>query len=243
MSEPEFRPDVVGGKYDASLFDPTGEQLLVNEVFYSMQGEGLYAGCPAVFVRLAKCNLKCSFCDTEFERGALRSVLSLTTEIDLLMKIAETFSPPMVILTGGEPALQNCEKFIRRLQERGHRVVIETSGSVWAPWMKWLNHICISPKVPLARIPPQLLAEMQRRPSHNHTSTSEFKWIVNAAFKAQMERDASQMFFDYGDGHYWNFLQPESLKTVWTAYAIQLAKQWPARYRLSIQTHKYLGVP
>lgn len=243
---PQFRPDVVAGKYDPQLFDASGVHLLVNEVFYSLQGEGDNAGRAAVFVRLSKCNLACKFCDTEFETHTRRPIDEVVNQIRAMVPaidptvLGEPGSPaqaeawvkrelnPWIILTGGEPGLQNCGPFIATLQAAGFKVAIETSGSVWADWMGNLDHICVSPKVPLDRIPEQL-----------KITASEFKWIVNAAFLSMYERDPSKLFLPGCT----NWLQPESLNPKWTLAASKLVMANPSRYSLSLQTHKLAGNP
>lgn len=77
----------------------------INEIFYSLQGEGFHTGTPAVFVRFSGCNLKCSFCDTRHEEGILMS------DEDILQAIS-AFPSNVVILTGGEPSLWIDQTFI-----------------------------------------------------------------------------------------------------------------------------------
>ncbi len=101
------------------------EELRVNEVFYSIQGESSWAGRPCVFIRLAGCHLRCAYCDTEyaFHEGASRSIDALT---------AETCSFPcdLIQITGGEPLLQpRVTDLIRRLCDLGKTVLVETSGA------------------------------------------------------------------------------------------------------------------
>ena len=73
----------------------------INEIFYSLQGEGYHTGIPAVFVRFSGCNLRCPFCDTQHEEGTLMS------DEDIAMEVAK-YSTQVVILTGGEPGLMHC---------------------------------------------------------------------------------------------------------------------------------------
>lgn len=96
--------------------------MRINEIFYSLQGEGRYAGTPAVFVRFAGCNLRCSFCDTEFE-----SYTEMTEE----EIVAEVMRYPAlhVILTGGEPTLQLTQSFLEKLHDNGRMTHIETNGT------------------------------------------------------------------------------------------------------------------
>ena len=93
----------------------------INEIFYSLQGEGYHTGIPAVFVRFSGCNLRCPFCDTQHEEGTLMS------DEDIVMEVAK-YSTQIVILTGGEPGLWIDEKLVDALHHEGKYVCIETNG-------------------------------------------------------------------------------------------------------------------
>lgn len=96
--------------------------MRVNEIFYSIQGEGRYTGTPAVFVRLAGCNLRCSFCDTEFESFTEMSEAEIVSEV-------LRYPTVHVILTGGEPTLQLTTSLLRLFEAQGRLVHIETNGT------------------------------------------------------------------------------------------------------------------
>lgn len=109
----------------------------VNETFYSLQGEGCWVGTPSFFIRLSGCNLTCSFCDTNhFKKEWI-------TELDLLRRVLET-KARVVIITGGEPLLQDCSDLVDCLKRAGMRCHVETNGtrSTKANW-DWI--VC-SPK-------------------------------------------------------------------------------------------------
>jgi len=100
--------------------------LLVNEIFYSIQGESTYSGRPCIFVRLTGCNLRCSYCDTRYayEQGVK---MELT---EIVNRIAD-YKCPLVEITGGEPLLQSdTPTLIYRLLENGYEVLMETNGSL-----------------------------------------------------------------------------------------------------------------
>ncbi len=128
-----------------------GQTLWIQEVFHTIQGEGPYVGMPAVFVRLAGCNLKCHFCDTDFEssdwKPSLEELISKITEIN-------TSKTSLIVLTGGEPMRQNIMPLMYALNSGNHHVQIETAGTLWIPEFEKLlnnplNSIVCSPKTPV----------------------------------------------------------------------------------------------
>jgi 7-carboxy-7-deazaguanine synthase len=100
--------------------------LLVNETFFSIQGESSFAGLPCFFVRLTGCNLRCSYCDTRY---AYEEGESMSVE-DLLAAMPAEYTG-LVEVTGGEPLLQEeCPQLVDRLVRQGHTVLVETNGSL-----------------------------------------------------------------------------------------------------------------
>jgi organic radical activating enzyme len=109
----------------------------VNEIFYSLQGEGYHTGRAAVFVRFAGCNLRCSFCDTEFD-----SYREMTA--DEIVTAISQYPARFVVLTGGEPTLQVDEAFVDLLHQHRFEVAMESNGTRPAPQnLDWLT---VSPK-------------------------------------------------------------------------------------------------
>jgi organic radical activating enzyme len=105
-----------------------GNSLWIQEVFYTLQGEGPFAGEPSVFVRTAGCNLKCFWCDTDFESSSWRPSLDeLLARID---RERPRFAD-LIVLTGGEPFRQNIAPLVKELRTRQLRVQIETAGTLW----------------------------------------------------------------------------------------------------------------
>jgi 7-carboxy-7-deazaguanine synthase len=189
--------------------------LQLAEIFYSVQGEGMWTGTPAVFVRLAGCNLACAFCDTDYSLKFIASIAAVIARVR-----DEGGACPMVIVTGGEPLAQAATPaLIAALIADGRRVHIESNGTldVTLPDGVWLT---VSPK---ERLHPAMAAR-----------ANEAKLIVDgrvpdewlAAFP-----NATPIV-----------LQPEGNKPANVALAIAAAKRLPARYRLSLQTHKFIGV-
>lgn len=103
----------------------TEPSVKINEIFYSLQGEGLSTGVPTVFVRFTGCPLRCSYCDTEY---AFYSGERLS--IDEVVRRVGTYGTRYVTVTGGEPlAHKRCELLLKRLCDDGHTVSLETSGA------------------------------------------------------------------------------------------------------------------
>jgi 7-carboxy-7-deazaguanine synthase len=190
--------------------------LQLAEIFYSVQGEGFYTGTPAVFVRLAGCNLACAFCDTDY------AVHFFSTVGDVVGRVrAQGASCPMVVLTGGEPLAQTQTlSLIDALRRDGRRVHIESNGTIQTelPRDVWLT---VSPK--------------ERLDDRMAARANEAKLIVDGRVPLEwIERfpQTTPMF-----------LQPEGNKPANVALAYDAVKQQPGRLRLSLQTHKFIGVP
>ena len=116
------------------------------EIFESLQGEGRNAGRPCVFVRFAGCNLSCPWCDTDVSRR-----FSLPLE-DLVAEVAG-FRPRSVVLTGGEPTIQDgMPELVAALKEKGFWIAVETNGTNAPDWLQFADYVACSPKrgAPLA---------------------------------------------------------------------------------------------
>jgi len=110
----------------------------INEIFYSVQGEGHHVGYPSVFIRLAGCNLACDFCDTNHQQGILMSDNDIIHAVNL-------YRADWIVLTGGEPTLQIDERFVDVLRRAtGKKVAIETNGTNPVP--KGVDWVTVSPK-------------------------------------------------------------------------------------------------
>jgi 7-carboxy-7-deazaguanine synthase len=190
--------------------------IALAETFYSVQGEGTWTGTPAVFVRLAGCNLNCRFCDTDYSLKEYASIERIVARVGELGRAC-----PMVVLTGGEPLAQvETSGLIEALRADGRRVHIESNGSVPVdlPHDVWLT---VSPK--------------ERLDDRMAGRADEVKLIVDGRVPDEwLERFAGR---DVPI-----FLQPEGNKTANVALAIDAAKARPERFRLGLQTHKFIGV-
>lgn len=190
--------------------------LALAEIFYSVQGEGTWTGTPAVFVRLAGCNLNCRFCDTDYATKAFAPVASIVTRVRDLGRDC-----PMVVLTGGEPFAQaETTDLVDALRADGRRVHIESNGTIATelPADVWLT---VSPK---ERLHPAMAAR-----------ADEVKLIVDG-------RIPEEWLEAFGTREIPTFLQPEGNKRENVALAIEAAKARPARFRLGLQTHKFIGI-
>ncbi|MGH7737564.1 MAG: 7-carboxy-7-deazaguanine synthase QueE [Candidatus Tyrphobacter sp.] len=190
--------------------------LQIAEIFYSVQGEGTWTGTPAVFVRLAGCNLSCDFCDTDY---ALKRLMSIEQILGAVRDAAPEC--PMVVLTGGEPLAQSASvALIAALRADGRRVHVESNGTIAValPEDVWL---CVSPK---ERVDARMAAR-----------ANEAKLIVDT--RVPEEHVA---LFPHLESI---LLQPEGNKPRNVEIALAYAKAHPARFRLSLQTHKFIGAP
>jgi 7-carboxy-7-deazaguanine synthase len=190
--------------------------LQLSEIFYSIQGEGTWTGTPAVFVRLAGCNLACDFCDTDY---AIRSIAAVD---DVLHAVrAAGGDCPSVILTGGEPLAQaEAPALIDALRRDGRRVHVESNGTIYVPLPDdvWL---CVSPK---ERVDERMAAR-----------ADEAKLIVDE----RVPEEHLPLFANLPV----ILLQPEGNKSKNVTIALDYVKAHPRRFRLSLQTHKFIGVP
>jgi 7-carboxy-7-deazaguanine synthase len=189
--------------------------LQISEIFYSVQGEGTWTGIPAVFVRLAGCNLACDFCDTDYSIKRLASVREI---VESVRRVGDDC--PTVILTGGEPCAQvETLDLIEALRRDGRRVHVESNGTIYTPLPDdvWL---CVSPK---ERVDPRMA---QR--------ANEAKLIVDE----RVPEEHLALFADKPT----ILLQPEGNKPANVRIALDYIKNHPQRFRLSLQTHKFIGI-
>lgn len=109
----------------------------VNEIFYSLQGEGYYTGTPAVFLRFSGCNRRCAFCDTDFAAYTEMSAAQIVEAVS-------AFPARHIVVTGGEPLLQLDDKLVRALRGAGFYIQVETNGSMPVP--TGVDWVTCSPK-------------------------------------------------------------------------------------------------
>jgi 7-carboxy-7-deazaguanine synthase (Cx14CxxC type) len=205
----------------------------IKEMFYTLQGEGTHTGRPAVFCRFAGCNLwsgreqdrakaECQFCDTDFVGVDGEGGGKFTTADDLAdacAQVAGEAAARFVVLTGGEPMLQVDDALIDALHARGFEIAIETNGTLPVP--RAIDWICVSPKAG---------TDLKQR------SGDELKLVY-----PQAELDPEEVA---GLAFTHRYLQPMDGPDAKanTERAVAYCKAHPG-WRLSLQTHKLLGIP
>lgn len=196
---------------------------LINEVFYTIQGEGYWTGRPAVFCRFSRCNLWtgreedrataiCQFCDTDFLHGERYSLGELVSEISSLSEDCD-----FVVFTGGEPALQLDATLIDELHTLGFYIAIETNGT--KPLPAGIDWVCVSPKVNAVRI---------------IDSGDELKFVYPQGVDPAM-------YLELDFDHFWLSPMDGPNLTANTAKALTYCLKNPP-WRLNVQTHKMIGV-
>ncbi len=229
----------------------SGKVLAVAEIFTTLQGEGPLTGTPAVFVRLAHCNLRCWYCDTEFDSNVEQYDIE-----ELLRKIVELadtsrFRTNLVVITGGEPLRQNISQLVMHLQDRHFDVQIETAGTVWHRDLESLlslDTLVCSPKTPRVNgsviwycrhwkyiVAPDDCDQNDGLPV---CSTQRNESAVRApVYRATRGTIWVQPRFEYLDNG-----EPNEVHNAEnTAHAVAIAKRYG--YRLSLQQHKLLNLP
>jgi 7-carboxy-7-deazaguanine synthase len=206
----------------------------VKEIFYTLQGEGANAGTPAVFCRFTGCNLwsgreedrataQCKFCDTDFVGtdgtlgGKYATADNLATQIAAHWPMRDALHR-FVVFTGGEPLLQIDDALIYAMQKQGFRIAVETNGTIKAP--RGIDWICVSPKAGTQWV--------QREGHELKVVWPQAGLDLNELAQAKFENKFLQPMD--------NVLQTENTKD---CIAICLAN--PV-WRLSVQTHKVIGV-
>jgi len=130
--------------------------MRINEIFYSLQGEGFLAGIPSVFIRLAGCPLRCKWCDTKY---AWDSTAGANYSIERILQTIQRWPSKFIVITGGEPMINSdLPKLLRKLKALGKHITVETAGIAFIPDMP-CDLMSISPKLSnSAPADPKLLA-------------------------------------------------------------------------------------
>ena len=191
--------------------------MRVNEIFHSLQGEGYNTGKSAVFVRLSGCNLQCPFCDTDHDTFHEMSEDQIAEEVS-------QYPANLVVITGGEPAIQLTETLIDKLHAIGKTVAVETNGTL--PLPSNLDWITVSPKEDFVGITGRV--------------------AISRADEVKVIFDGEHPVSDFGIAALHYFVQPcdtgdEAKNGIITKKCVEFVKQNP-RWQLSLQIHKLLNI-
>lgn len=224
------------------------QRLLVNGIWPTIQGEGPDAGRVAVFVRLAKCNLKCFFCDTEFDTGEW---MEYDAVIDRVREVAQICKAKLVVITGGEPLLQNIVPLVIGCNAKDLAVAVETAGTVYYKGLishftggskRWNGNVIVcSPKTP--SVNKDLIPLI-----------GAYKYIVRVGETS--EHDGLPVYSTQAEGKGAMLFRPQESACVYVQpmdendpikndanlkAAALICMRWG--YRLSVQIHKIAGLP
>ncbi len=189
--------------------------MKVNELFYSLQGEGRFTGVPAVFVRFSGCNLKCPFCDTD------HSSFSEMTEEQIVESVCR-FPARHVVLTGGEPAMQITPSLVEKLHSEGFFIQIETNGTVALPEQCKIDWVTCSPKYKPVVL--KSIDELKVVYEGNDEAIDKYDGVEAREFRLQP--------CDIKD---------EKRNSAYLKGAIEYCLKHP-KWHLSLQTHKIINV-
>ena len=198
-----------------------GEMLPLMEEFYTIQGEGFHTGKAAYFVRIGGCDVGCHWCDV---KESWNAELHPATQADLIVENIKKYSDTVVV-TGGEPLMWNMDYLTHKLRENQIKIHIETSGAYELTGI-W-DWICLSPKK--TKLPTQKVYE----------NADELKVIVyNQNDFSFAEEQAAKV-----NSNCVLFLQPEwSKREKMTPFIVDYVMKNP-KWKISLQTHKYLHIP
>jgi len=193
----------------------------VMESFYSIQGEGTHSGKPSYFIRLAGCDVNCDWCDVkdswDIDSSQYKSIDEITNEI-------KKFSTDLVIITGGEPLMHNLTDLTSALKKLGKKIHIETSGT--HPVSGYFDWICFSPKK--FKKPLDDFFKMSNELKIIISKDSDFRW---AEYLLRQIKNKPELILQ-AEWSKSEIINPKILDY------IKLNPKW----RISLQTHKYLHV-
>lgn len=210
------------------------DHILLNELFASLQGEGMYAGTPMLFIRTSTCNLRCSWCDqpdsvAEGFRGHTLKALP-TPASDIFQWARRHPDYRHVCITGGEPTLQDLSPLTSLLKGFQYKLHLETNGTHCPGWIHSIDHICLSPK----------------RDSNVHRDMWELASEVKIIIDEDSTIEQVQEVLNIVDEDVPVYLQPanhmNSINDTLLKKTIEMVQMDPWQLRLSVQMHKVLGV-
>ncbi|SNZ09523.1 Organic radical activating enzyme [Persephonella hydrogeniphila] len=208
--------------------------IKIVEIFRTVEGEGKWVGLPVSFIRLEGCNLRCPWCDTSYSYdGKTFEEIS----IDSVIKEIEKLGLKRVCITGGEPFLTpQLPELVKKLINRGYKVLIETNGTLWIKELEDIKskdlYITCSPKPPAYFIHPELLPFI-----------TELKYVVDEYLKIEDIINEKTLRIIKND---FVVLQPESNRPEMVRKALKLQEEilkTGYESRIIPQCHKILGLP
>lgn len=198
----------------------------INEIFYSLQGEGHHAGYPSVFIRFSGCNLECPFCDTKHDSGLLMSDNDIIRAVNL-------YSAGWIVLTGGEPTLHIDDEFVRILKRTtGKLVAIETNGT--RPVPESVDWVCVSPKTGIDGIPADSAVIKAKRA--DEIKVVDVGQPLDPYFELTCRSEKTLMYLQP------YYVPDEKQFARNRLHAVQKVLADP-RWTLSLQIHRYLKIP
>lgn len=206
--------------------------LKINEIFYSIQGETTYVGCPTVFVRLTACNLRCTYCDTKYSYydGSLRTLESILQEVD-------SHKAPNVCITGGEPLLQKeVHTLMSLLCDRGYKVSLETSGSKSVELVDPRVKIILDVKTPDSGAADSFVMDNIRF----STPSTEYKFVICSENDFEWSEEFSRQHNLFEK---FVVLYSPSYGKVSERWLAEKILQKNSSARLQLQLHKYIWSP
>jgi len=196
--------------------------LPLMEDFYTIQGEGYHSGRAAYFLRLAGCDVGCTWCDVKESWNAEEHV---QTTIEKMVKNVKSSGADFCVITGGEPATYNLEPLTKALQENNIQTAIETSG-VYPVTGMW-HWVCFSPKK--FKMPHESIYHIADELKIIVFNKHDLEWAKSHSEKVRIECRL--------------YLQPEwEKRNEMLPLIIDFVKKNP-QWRISLQTHKYMNIP
>ncbi|MEE1021780.1 MAG: 7-carboxy-7-deazaguanine synthase QueE [Muribaculaceae bacterium] len=196
----------------------------INEIFYSLQGEGHHTGFPSVFVRFSGCNLSCPFCDTDHTPGIFM------TDDDIIRAV-NLYTAGWIVLTGGEPCLHIDNDFVRMLKRTtGKRVAVETNGTLPVP--ADIDWVTVSPKCGIEGIEP-LPVVADRADEIKVVDTGQ---DLEQYFALPCRGEKTLMYLQPC------FVADEKQRQANRLRTVSRVLSDP-RWTLSVQLHRFLGIP
>ncbi|MDE5887661.1 MAG: 7-carboxy-7-deazaguanine synthase QueE [Muribaculaceae bacterium] len=196
----------------------------INEIFYSLQGEGYHTGVPSVFIRFSGCNLKCSFCDTDHSDGVMMNEREIAAEVN-------KYPAEWIILTGGEPSLWIDYPFITFLKAAtGKKIAIETNGS--NPLPNGIDWVTVSPKFGV-----EGGGDYELRVSHiNELKVVDIGQSLDGYFNLPGVDSSTRFYLQPC------YVEDPSICSKNRGRTIERVLGNP-RWTLSVQTHRFLDIP